>query len=218
MTMKKEIFSELVLAEKELINKCLHDRSVKSRLEEFGYSDEVLDEGKVLLEKVVILIGELQDEYGEGYEETKEIHKEIQSLNIMFRKSRNIVRIALKNRPALMNYLGLNDEVSNNINVWVRQAMVFYSSLLADYEVVKELRRFQLTEDKLEAQMAIVSRIEEMKKDYDKDIVENKQRAQLRDEMIEELKDWTEELKGIARIAFEHEPETLKKLGVKYQI
>ncbi len=214
---KKTIFAELIETERALIENCFSDRKIRAELEKYGYSEEVFNEGKDLLSKAVGLIGDLQQEYGEEYEETKEIHREISKANESFRKIRNIVRIALKNKPALMHYLGLNDKISYNMHEWVRQAQVFYSSLLANYEVVKELRRFHFREDKIEAQKTFIDKIEEMKKGYDHELENGRSKTIERDEMIEELKEWTEDLKDVARVAFENDMKSLNKIGVKPQ-
>ncbi|MBI9033345.1 MAG: hypothetical protein JEZ03_02625 [Bacteroidales bacterium] len=211
----KHIFAELIETERALIENCFSDRKIRLELEKYGYSEKVFNEGRVLLSKAVDLIGNLQQEYGDEYEETKEIHREIAIANESFRKIRNIVRIALKNKPALIHYLGLNDKISLNMHEWVRQAQVFYSSLIANYEVVKELRRFHFSEDKIEAQKIFIEKIEKMKQQYDHELENGKSKTQQRDEMIEELKEWTEDLKDVARVAFENDQKTLNDIGVK---
>lgn len=197
-----------------LINNALTDEAIKTELALYGYDEPKLTEGKTLLDEVIELNRKQIEEYGEQYEATQEVKTKYDAAYKAYIKAVKLARIALKNNakaPAALLLSGRRDE---SLSGFIEQASVFYDTLLQEAEFQNEVVRFGYTIEKLQEEKQLVDDLIEANRKQEIEKGEAQSATKERNLKIDELLEWTGELREVAKIALEDNEQWLEKLSI----
>ncbi|MGD8779381.1 MAG: hypothetical protein PVH88_10535 [Ignavibacteria bacterium] len=206
----KQIISESDV----LINNALSDEAISTELALFGYDETKLNEGKALLDEVIELNRKQKEEYGEQFEATEDVKSKFAVAYKAYMKAVKLARIALKGNAKAPAALLLTGKREESISGFIEQAGIFYGTMLKETEFQSEMLKYGYTIEKLEAEKLLVDDLTEANRKQEKEKGEAQSATMERNLKINELLEWTGDLREVAKIALEENEQWLEKLGI----
>ncbi|MGD8781734.1 MAG: hypothetical protein PVH88_22560 [Ignavibacteria bacterium] len=213
MTSLKPI-NQIISESDVLINNALSDESIKTELALYGYDETKLTEGKTLLDEVIELNRKQKEEYGEQFEATEEVKSKFDTAYKAYIKAVKLSRIALKKNTKAPAALLLNGRREESISGFVEQASIFYGTMLKESEFQNEMLKYGYSTEKLQEEKQLVDDLIEANRNQEKEKGEAQSATKERNLKIDELLEWTGELREVAKIALEENEQWLEKLGI----
>jgi len=177
---------------------------VSGALEDFGYTEDRMAEGRTLLRETEALILKQKKEYGDQYEATEAAQAAWDKADTAYMKTLKIARLVFSEDIQAITALKLTGSRKATMAGWMDQAVSFYGNLTAQPPLVAAMARFGYTTEKLLAEKALV------------DAVALPQEATAdRDAAVRRLDTWVGELRTVLKVALAEDPETLEAVGIK---
>lgn len=209
----KSIDSALLSIEVSLEN-ANQNTVLKAPLANFGYNEEEIQKGLVLLEEAKEKHALQNKEYGEQYDATDKLTTQKAKTNNTWMTHVKVARIAFKNDRNAQEALYLQGRRKQTYSGWIEQAGMFYKNALRSEPFKARLAAFGTTQEKLEATLLEVEKVSELLVSQLKEKGEAQKATEVRDHAVEELLDWYADFSQIARIALEDDPQMLEMLGI----
>lgn len=197
-----------------MLNVALSDEEIIPLLTEFGYSTEVVNQGKQLFDTAFELNQTQKREYGEQYGATDELRVARKDAYEKYITLVKLARIALKNDRDLLSRLELNGKRQKSYEKLVAQMESFYKGALSETKVQEGLARFNITPEKLEAAKNLMEVMKEKYQTQKKETSEAQRATKDRDAAMESLDDWMSDFIGVAKIALTAEPQYIERMGI----
>ncbi len=197
-----------------IISNSLKAPSVSESLTKFGYDPEKLNQGKILLNEVESLIARQKREYGDQYNATDAMYKNYEEGRSLYMQHVKLARLALKKDPALGKSLQLQGERKKTISDWLTQARIFYENALNQDEVIEALNRFGIDKFALERGRELVDKVAKAMAEQRKEMGDAQSSTSAKYQAMNALNEWVSELKAVARIALQDDPQQLEALGI----
>ena len=128
--------------------------------------------------------------------------------------SLRVARIVFGTDRNATKALALNGRRSTKLPEWLRDTETFYRNLLNTPEYQMKMAKRGCTREKIEAEYKEAKDVIGAYAVYQKEAGEAQESTAIRDKKMEELDIWMSEFIGIARIALQDSPDSLKKLGI----
>ncbi len=206
------IANQLMKAAVIVNNAVLED--ILSEMSLVGYSREVVQEGKTLLERAEALVQLRQKEFGDQIGATDALETEKAAVNKRYMRSLKLIRIHLADDSMAETTLGLKGRRKKSISGWSGQAKMLYNNLLNNDNWITELAAINITAETIQNELTAVDSVLDLYWTQQKEIGEAQEATIKRDEALDKLFDWTGRYKKIARIALEDSVQSLEKLGI----
>lgn len=190
------------------------DPDVAPLLEAIGIDTAYIDQGEALYNETTRLVDAQKKEYQEQSRAYDKFYLEKDEAKADFDRTMKLVKVLSRNDENLQNRLGLQSTKSNAIEEWIESSTDFYDRLLNEADFVAKLARFKVTTERLNAEKTIIENLRQLRNEATVEKGQAQEATRLRNEKLEELDDYTTELKAIAEIALEGRPQLLEKLGV----
>jgi hypothetical protein len=208
------IESKLLFAH-NAINNALRNTNIKDRLVAYGYDDSTLKSGRTLYEEAQTLHKIQIREYGEQLFITDKIVQARAESHIRYKKHLKLARIVLKEFPATIEVLWLNEAHECSLFGWIDQASRFYNSLLSvSTEIGMVLDKVGLCDSELKEGLCQVEAVERRINERLKKGGVAHQAIRERDEAFDEMNVWVTDFVEVASIALESKPQYLEILGL----
>lgn len=196
------------------INNSLGDDEIKNAVAGLGYTEEKLNQGKLLLEDSRNLYETQLKEYGDvdaAQDALKSIRKEAYGNYITHL---TIARIAFKNNVQAISTLELTGTRATTLSGWLSQARNFYNALLANEEWKTVMAGYGQTGAMLAESLEKVEGVAKAAENVKKEMGDAQNATLERDMRFEELTEWLSEYDQIAEIALADNPQLLERIGI----
>lgn len=194
------------------------DPQIQQRLADYGCGPERLAQGQALLERLVLLSDTQRAEYGEKFDNSRELDDARRAADATYDRLRKLARIAFKEDGPQLAALGLAADrryPNQGFEEWLGQLGAFYRVALAAPAILERLAAVVKVERaELEAAQAQYLTVYEASARQRNSQVDAKQATQRRNEAQAELRQWLVGFADTARAAFMDEPQKLKALGL----
>ncbi len=197
----------------EILVKSTDNPEISTKLLEFGYTPERLGEGKTMVESAKILINRQAVEKSEMHIANEEFFIKRDSFNEQFIKDTRLCKVAFSDSPDLSKIVPGYTRIYPYPK-WYEVLSKFYANLKDLPKGSGKLQLFNFTSDKID------SRIAELEEVNDLNIIRIKEKGDSeaiikeRDEAIDKMIDYCNDLREIARIAFGNNSQILEKMGI----
>lgn len=125
-----------------------------------------------------------------------------------------MVKVLSRSDKDLQNRLGLQNGKVYAIEQWIEAATDFYNRLLNEPDFIASLAKFKVTADQLNAEKTAIDSLKQLRNQAVVEKGQAQEATRLRNEKLDELDDYCTELKVVAEIALEEQPQLLEKLGI----
>ncbi len=206
--------AQFLLASRVMIENSLQNDEIKQALAVFGYTEEKLNNGKALYEKAEALHNTRKKEYGEQIAATAELDNVWGEAEQQYMLTLKIARVALReNVKAYKSTMILGDR-KQSLSGWLEQAKAFYGNLLGDADFLTALAAYGYTQEKLQQESALIDQVIAKHLAQKKETGEAQEATEMRDKALDDLAKWISELRSVAKVALESNPQQLEKLGI----
>ncbi|MDO4881668.1 MAG: hypothetical protein Q3983_10335, partial [Capnocytophaga sp.] len=182
-------------------------------LSEYGYGDEKMSYGKVLLDKAnelySINIQKKQEEITSSTNYQK-MYAEVTQKYIAHRKRAKII---FKNEENILRNLRINGTSVRTKSEYTEDIKVFYGTLSNNEELKNKLAQVKVFPEEIEEQLTRINQVKSAYEDYLKDKGESQQSTKDKNKAFEELDKWVKDFYQIAKLTFEDRPQLLEVFG-----
>lgn len=190
------------------------DATVEPLLTDFGITPAYLQQGETLYTETMALVNEQNKEKQEQAAAYDVFYIAQEEAADNTNATSKLVKLLGRNDKDVLNRLKVPATRSGAIAAWLDDTLSFYNRLLNEADFLTKLAPFgkdaaALTQEK--------DAIENLKTLRNKAIAEKGQAQEAtraRNEKLDELKDYSTELRGLAQLALTDKPQLLEKLGI----
>ncbi|MEP1096486.1 MAG: hypothetical protein ABJG78_15325 [Cyclobacteriaceae bacterium] len=190
------------------------DVQVAPILEAMGIDADYLSNGVSLYNETVELVDQQKKEYQDQSLAYDNFYLEKDEADLNLNRTLKLVRVLTRRDEDLQDRLKLGTLKPNAIEEWIEKTVDFYNRLLNEAGLLANLARFNVTVDQLEDEKDQISDLRTLRNNAISEKGQAQEATRLRNEMLDELTDYCMELKAVAEIALESQPQLLEKLGV----
>ena len=190
------------------------DCDIASQLDAMGIDTAYLEQGEELYNEATRLVDNQKKEYQEQSLAYDRFYLEKDDAEVDFNRTLKLVKVLSRNDRDLQNRLGLQSGRVYAIESWIESATDFYNRLLNESEFMTRLEKFKVTKDRLNAEKSAIESLKQLRNEVTAEKGQAQEATRLRNEKLDELNDYTTELKAVAEIALEGRPQLLEKLGI----
>lgn len=185
---------------------------IKLVLEEYGYDDQKIEEGKSLYKTA-------REKYDINKEETeKERSSSVHFLNSyksiikIYTNHRKIAKVALMEHKNLWGLFKINGIFPSSYLETMEYAKTFYNQTKINTEVNHLLNRFKITSKEIEEQLKNLEEVEQLKAEYEKNKGISQDATQQKNKALADISKWMRIFYSVSKIAFSDRPQLLEVL------
>nr|WP_320119526.1 hypothetical protein [uncultured Marinifilum sp.] len=183
-------------------------------LEVYGVNSEYLTKGETLYNNVEELTKSQKREQQEESQAFDTFYESKEECEINLRRTQKIVQMASRSDSNLQDRLKINAAKQRRIEDWIKQSTEFYNLLLNETEFLTAIAKFTLTVEKLTAEKNQIESLKDLRNQAMSEKGQAQEATRVRNEKMEELDDYCYELRTLATIALEGNPQLLEELGI----
>ena len=190
------------------------DAEVAALLNEMGIDTAYIEVGETLYNETMILVDQQKKEYQQQSLAYDKFYVEKDIAEVNYKRTLKLVKVLSRSDQDLQNRLGLQNGKVYAIEQWIETATDFYDRLLNEPDFMVSLARFKVTQEKLNAEKTAIDDLKDL---HNQAVIEKGQAQEatrLKNEKLDQLEDYCTELKAIAEIALEKQPQLLEKLRI----
>lgn len=197
-----------------MIENALSDPQVKQALEGYGYNEDKLSVGKKLYDEAMVLQNAQKKEYGEQVAATAELNGIWETADKQYMRALKIARVAFQGNAKVNKSIMLYGTRKPSLSGWLEQTKAFYANILGDDELLNLIAGYGYTREKLQTESALLDQVTATHMQQKKEIGEAQNATQARDKVFDDLAKWVSDLRAVAKVALEDNPQHLEKLGI----
>ncbi len=205
---------QFLLSSQVMIENALSDTGVKAALACFGYSEEKLKAGKKLYGEAVALQNAQKKEYGDQVAATAELNDIWDIAHQQYIRTLKIARVAFNESIKADKAAMLFGRRKQSLSGWLEQARTFYANLLGDSAFLTALAEYGYTQEKLEQESTLIDQVIAKHLQQKKEIGEAQEATEIRDNALDKLAQWISDLRAVAKVSLEDNPQQLEKMGI----
>lgn len=190
------------------------DAQVAPLLETMGIDTAYIDKGEALYNEATRLVDNQKKEYQEQDLAYDKFYLEKDDVEAGFNRTLKLVKVLSRNDTDLQNRLGLENGRVRAIESWIENSIDFYNRLLNEPGLVAKLESFKVTVEQLNAEKTAIENLRQLRNEVTIEKGQAQEATRSRNEKLSELEDYAIELKAVAEIALEKQPQLLEKLGI----
>lgn len=191
---------------------------VKKYLEEFGYNDEKIAQGKALYDdarREFDLTKKSVSEQEVKFVAFDEAYKAFYNTFVLHRKK---ARVALEENEAALIKTGLRTKFPRSFASAVENIRSFYAAIKEDAHLLQLLNGFKIKREDIDQQIEKLSEVEKLYASYVEEKGKSQQATQTKNEAFSLLDKWVKKFFRVAKIALGEKVQLLESIGkvVKY--
>jgi len=187
---------------------------IASTIATYGYTTEVIAEGKSLLEETLTAYNFNKKENNETREARADFDEKCLQMNNTYSKHRKLARVVFRNDILNWQKLELKGRVPKSYVNWLASLKIFYSEIVADENIQTKLSRLKFTKEEAENCLVAITDIENTRTTYLREIGESQEATQSKDAAFANLDSWMQDFYAVAKIAMEDKPQLLEAIGI----
>ena len=190
------------------------DPQVAPLLETMGIDTAYIDKGEALYNETAKLVDDQKKEYQEQDLAYDKSHLEKDDAEADFDRTLKLVKVPSGNGKDFQNRLGfLENGRVYAIEPGIESSADFYDRLLYE-SLVTKLESLEVTAEQSNTEKTAIENQKQLSNEVTVEKGQTQEATRLRNEKLDELDNYAIELKAIAEIALEKQPQLLEKLGI----
>lgn len=214
MAISKNRIPEFMLAAKVMIENASADSVVKTALSRYGFDEEKLLAGEKLCGEAEASQYLWKRALGGQVEATVELKSAWAMAKKQYMKALKIARAIFTDDPKAKVALMLHGDRKQDFAGWYEQAHLFYGNILDDSEWINVFAEYGYSREALERDYALVKQVEARSFEQKQAMGFAREAVEDRDRKLAKLGRWIAELRVVAKVALEDDPQQLEKLGI----
>lgn len=190
------------------------DPEVAPLLDAMGIDTAYIDQGEALYNETTQLVDNQKKEYQEQSLAYDKFYLEKDDAEADYNRTLKLVKVLSRNDKDLQNRLGLQAGRVYAIEEWIESSVDFYNRLLNETDFLTKLGNFKVTTEQLNAEKTAIENLKQLRNEATAEKGQAQEATRLRNAKLDELDDYTTELKAIAELSLEGQPQLLEKLGI----
>jgi len=190
------------------------DAQIAPLLNSLGVNADYLDQGEAFYNQTIQLVDQQKKEYQDQSLAYDSFYVEKDEAESNHHRTYKLVKVLSRNDNDLQNRLGLQNGKVYAIEEWIDNAIDFYNRLQNENDFLATLAKFRITRNRLNAESKALEDLKILRNQVTLEKGQAQEATRLRNEKLDALADYCTELKAIAEIALESQPQLLEKLGI----
>lgn len=187
---------------------------IAANLEVFGYTKEVIAQGKALFTACDKAIKENKREDDETLDSKKAYDQATDNLDERYRLDRKKGKIVFLNDITVKKQLGLTGDIPSAYVEWIDTTKSFYNTLIENKPLLDKLARLNFKIQDAKAGLKDIEAVESTRVEYLREVGESEDATKAKNAAFIALDKWMREFKSVAKIAMEDQPQLLEALGI----
>lgn len=183
-------------------------------LAEMGMDEPHLKVGIKLYQTVLDLSKTQKKEYQEQDLAYDIYHQHKTECQATQKKNKRIAKLASRKDVELQNRIKVNASKETRIEEWIKQSIEFINLVLNEPGLLTSLVKYKITADSLTKSIKDLEKLKSLRNEAVSEKGQAQEATRIRNEQMEQLEDYCYELKTIATLALENQPQLLEMLGV----
>jgi len=211
--MARKTFAELLEQRRVLIFNSSKPE-IATLLQSYGIDSTHLENGVNLYNSVITATENQrreQQEQGLAYDN---LYVSKNDFATRYKKTFKIAKMASRTDANLQDRLKVNAPVERAIESWILQAIDFYNRLNNEPDFITVLNKYGITSETISQEKQIADNLRLLRNEAMSEKGQAQEATRVRDVELEKLDDYCYELKTIAKIALENQPQLLEELGI----
>lgn len=187
---------------------------IAPKLAKYGVDSDYLSKGVSLYNEVISLSENQKKEYQEeslAYDKSLDLKKKCQE---QLAKNRKLIKLASRSDSDLQNRIKINAPKERKIEAWIKQTIEFYNLVLNEPILLESINKYGITADSINNDISDINTLIAARNEAFSEKGQAQEATRIRDIKSEELDDYCYELKTIATVALDGEPQLLEMLGI----
>ncbi|WP_430814853.1 hypothetical protein [Carboxylicivirga sp. RSCT41] len=181
---------------------------------EYGYSEEVLAEGRLVFDKARACYDASRQEAIESKEAYQLFADFKARIDARYRMLRKKAKVLYRNHPLMIQRLNVHGDTPAAYLNWLDCVQQFCNVFLSSEEVQSRLARLKVTVAEVEELQLDIDSLITSRAGYIKERGEAQHATQLKDDAIAHLDRWIREFYWVAKIALDDQPQLLETFGI----
>lgn len=187
---------------------------IATQLEAMGLGADYLSQGENLFNEIMSLReikNKEQQEESLAYDNYYELMTECKTVA---KQNFKIIKMATRANKDLQARLKIYSPISRRVEKWILQTTEFNNHVLNEPELLEDISKFKITPEKLQQNQSALEQLKSLRNEAIAEKGQTQEATRLRNAKMVELEDYCYELKTIASIALEEQPQLLEMLGI----
>jgi hypothetical protein len=197
-----------------MLTNARQNEEILNALAQVGYDHNALQKGQQLLEQLNALTDHQKVGYGDKSNATRELQKACRAAEILYRHHRKMAQAIFKHDPGRLIAFTLSERKKLAFTDWLAQGLRFYSNILDDPEALTMTAPYNLTAEKLNEGFQLFKNVQQLKALQEQEKGKAQNATRKRNQARQELIDWLDNFKVMARVALADAPELLDILQI----
>jgi hypothetical protein len=190
------------------------DPAISAALARYGYDAERLAAGAALLDAAEEQARAQQTEYAEQYAATNALEEAQARLRATYHRHVKLARVAFVPDTLAYKKLDLRGERKRGLGGLLAQTEAFYRALQSDAALQSEMATLTVDEAAVAEALAQVEAVKAARAAQVQERGEAQAATRTRDAAVAQLRGYLRDLRRIAEVALEDQPQALEKLGI----
>jgi len=190
------------------------DAEIQPLLKAVGVDNAYITQGTNLYNQAMALMDKQKKEYQEQSLAYDNFYVAKDEADDNYSRTYKLVKVMSRNNKDLQNRLKFQNGKSAVIEGWIEQGIDFYNLLQNETEFLATLAKFKITANRINAESKALQDLRTLRNQATQEKGQAQEATRLRNEKLDELADYCTELKALAEIALESQPQLLEKLGI----
>lgn len=183
---------------------------IKLRLGEYGYDQEKINEGKSLYERAQSLFDKNKKTTADArhaYELFQMAYKEVKDV---YNNHRKKAKVALMDNPELFVVFDLKGLRKDRYIEWLHSVRTFYEQAQNNVSARPMLEVYKINKEAIDEQWQRISKMQLYRAEYERKRGESQDATRLKNQSLEDIKQWMNRFYTIARVVLEDRPQLLE--------
>lgn len=212
---KKQYFTneEVLQNAKVLFDTIKNNAQIAQQLEEYGYGQPEIEQGKTLYAKAEAQAQSNKKETEE--EKVAYIHfkQKMDTLTSTYQDHRKKTKLVYRENAIAIEKLQLKGRSAAVITTLLDEMNTFYHHLNTDDGLRTPLKRVKIAKEHIEQQLALITETKDLYSTYAQEKNESQQATKDKNKAFADLDKWLRDCYAYAKIAFEDNPQFLQIFG-----
>ncbi|MCT4637857.1 MAG: hypothetical protein N4A72_09125 [Bacteroidales bacterium] len=211
--MKQRTLAHFMVFVQKFILNCKNPE-ILNVLARFGVTEARIDEGITLYNDTQKSIDDQKREHQEKQEAYDEFFAKKGECLEEFKLFNTFGRLAVKGNKDMHIRIGFNQPKELSTFGWMKQAEERYKASLTEPDFITKMNRYNITTEDIEEYKTNIENLILLRAKYDREKGQAENSTNIKRDKVEELEDYIQELKTIAKFALKDSPQLLEELGI----
>ncbi|WP_243347455.1 hypothetical protein [Parabacteroides sp. FAFU027] len=186
---------------------------IKAELEEFGYDQVKIGEGKQIYSATRKAYDDNKREDDESTQASSIFKAEKEKLDTNYSLLRKKAKVVFSKDTDASSKLSIDSAMPKAYISWIETIRKFYTTLNEDAALLQKISRLKVTAEDVAAGLAQIAVVEKARAEFLRESGESQAATDTKDAAFAQLDEWMGEFYAVARIALEDKPQLLEVLG-----